>query len=70
MTEFTESELLRLAQRLEEAERAGYVLRKAHLCNIKYDGAGRVCAYRHRHRFRLAAWLCGRWQAILRYGVE
>ncbi len=35
-------------------------------CGIKYDGAGRVCAYRHRHRYRLAAWLCGRWQAIWR----
>ncbi len=40
---------------------------KAYLCNVKYDGAGRMCAYRHRHRYRVAAWLCGRWQAILRY---
>ena len=26
---------------------------------ISTDGAGRFCAYRHRHRWRLGAWLCG-----------
>ena len=31
--EFTESELLRLAQRLQEAEEAGYVMRKAWMCD-------------------------------------
>ena len=31
------------------------------LCGLSYDGAGRPCAYRHRHRFRIAAWLCGLW---------
>ncbi len=27
-------------------------------CGIKYDGAGRPCAYRHCHRFWFTAWLC------------
>ena len=37
-------------------------------CGISYDGAGRACAYRHLHRCRLAAWLCGLWWKLK--GVE
>jgi len=44
---FTESELLRLCQRLAEAEEAGYVIRKAWLCESG-----------HRHSFRIGRWIC------------
>jgi len=54
---FTESELLRLCQRLAEAEEAGYVIRKAWLCDLN-----------HKHNYRISRWLCNfMWRWGFRY---
>ena len=55
MPEFTESELHRLAQRLEEAEEAGYSFQRVYLCGL------------HRHRWKIVAWLCKKWARMLDY---